>query len=362
MNVRFAERSTLRAVRAYRDKESSNGEDGTHITFDLSSNELALPPLPTVLGGIEERLPQLARYPDPTARDLTSEVARHLCVSADELAVGPGSAGVLQQLLLALCGKGDEVVYAWPGFDAYPLLVAISGATSVQAPLTASGGHDLDEIRTRVSARTKVVILCSPHNPTGATIDHDELRGFLHSLPDHVVTVLDEAYVEFDRGSDPPGTPGLLREHRNIVVLRTFSKAYGLAGLRVGYAAGPQQVMAAVRKAAIPFGVTRFAEQAAILSLRSEGELMERLAAAAAAREELTAGLRTLGLPVLPSRANFVWLPLAGAAESFTRAAASAGVKVRSYPGHGARISVGETEAHRMLLAALGQKDHGAEF
>ncbi len=362
MNMRFAERSTLRAVRAYRDTESSNAEGSSPITFDLSSNELVLPPLPTVLAGIEKGFPQLARYPDPTARDLTAEIARHLCVSAEELAVGPGSAGVLQQLLLALCGKGDEVVYAWPGFDAYPTLVAISGATSVHAPLAVSGGHDLDEIRTRVSARTKVVILCSPHNPTGVTIDHGELHSFLNSLPDHVVTVLDEAYVEFDRGSDPPGTPVLLREHSNTVVLRTFSKAYGLAGLRVGYAAGPRQVMAAVRKAAIPFGVTRFAEQAAILSLRSEVELLERLAAVAAAREELTAGLRELRLPVLPSRANFVWLPLAWAAESFARAAATAGVKVRAYPGHGARISVGEPEAHRMLLTALDRRDHGDAF
>jgi len=183
-----------------------------------------------------------------------------------------------------------------------------------------------------------------------------ELHSFLRSLPDHVVTVLDEAYVEFDRGSNPPCMPEVLREHSNTVVLRTFSKAYGLAGLRVGYAAGPRQIMATVRKTAIPFGVTRFAERAAILSLRNEGELRERLEAVAAAREELTAGLRKLKFPVLPSRANFVWLPLASAAESFARAAATAGVKVRAYPGHGVRISVGEAEAHRMLLTALGQR------
>ena len=199
VNVRIAERSNLRDVRAYRDKELSHAEGSSEFTFDLSSNELVLPPLPTVLAGIEEGLSRLARYPDPTARDLTEKIARHLCVSASEVAVGPGSAGVLQQILLALCGKGDEVVYAWPGFDAYPLLVAISGATSVHVPLTVSGGHNLDEIRTRVSARTRVVILCSPHNPTGTVIDHDTLHRFLDSLPDHVVTVLDEAYVEFDR-------------------------------------------------------------------------------------------------------------------------------------------------------------------
>lgn len=359
MDMTTAGRSTLRDMAAYRCAESSNAEGGTPVSFDLSSNELALPPLPPVLAVIEAGFPRLARYPDPAARALTEEIAGHLCVSTDEVAVGPGSAGVLQQILLALCGEGDEVVYAWPGFDAYPLLAAICGATSVHLPLTASGCHDLDAIRARVGARTRVVILCSPHNPTGTVIDHDQLYGFLHSLPDHVVTVLDEAYVEFDRGGDPPGVPEALREHGNTVVLRTFSKAYGLAGLRVGYAAGPRRIMATVRKTALPFGVTGLAEQAAITSLHSAAELGRRLEAVTASREELAADLRGLRLPVLPSRANFVWLPLTSAAESFAQTAAAAGVKVRACPGYGVRISVGEAEAHRTLLTALGRTDRG---
>jgi histidinol-phosphate aminotransferase len=256
-----------------------------------------------------------------------------------------------------LCGERDEVVYAWPGFDAYPLLVAICGATSVHMPLTASGGHNLDAIRARVGWRTSVVILCSPHNPTGTVIDHDQLHGFLHSMPDHVVTVLDEAYAEFDRGGDPPGVPETLRKNGNTVVLRTFSKAYGLAGLRVGYAAGPRQIMATVRKAALPFGVTRLAEQAAITSLHSEAELGGRLEAVTESREELVAGLRKLRLPVLPSRANFVWLPLTSDAEYFAQTAAAAAVKVRAFPGYGVRISVGEAKAHEALLTALGRTD-----
>ncbi|MFD5077780.1 histidinol-phosphate transaminase [Streptomyces sp. NPDC058371] len=357
MNVRFVERGTLRNITAYRGTEPSSAGTNAAVAFDLSSNELTLPPLPTVLPVIEEGFARLARYPDPTARTLTGEIAGHVCVHADKVAVGPGSAGVLQQILLALCGEGDEVLYAWPGFDAYPLLVAMCGAVGVHLPLTASGGHDLDAFRERVSPRTRVVILCSPHNPTGTVIDHEQLHGFLDALPDHVVAVLDEAYVEFDRGGDPPGLPEVLRDHGNTVVLRTFSKAYGLAGLRVGYAVGPRQVMAAVRKTALPFGVTHMAEQAAIRSLRSAAELYGRLAAVAAAREELTAGLEELGLPVLPSRGNFVWLPLASAAEHFARAAATAGVKVRACPAHGVRISVGEAEAHEALLTALGRTD-----
>jgi histidinol-phosphate aminotransferase len=358
VNARFAGRSTLRDVTGYRSTESSNPEGRPPVAFDLSSNELILPPLPSVLGVIEEGLPQLGRYPDPTAQALTEEIAGRLRLRADEVAVGPGSAGVLQQILLALCGAGDDVVYAWPGFDAYPLLVAICGAAGVPVPLTAAGDHDLDGICDRVGGRTRVVILCSPHNPTGTVIDRGRLRAFLHSLPDHVVAVLDEAYVEFDRGGDPPGTPEVMCEHDNTVVLRTFSKAYGLAGLRVGYAAGPRQIMATVRKTALPFGVTRIAEQAAILSLQSGAELRGRLDAVTASRQELTAGLRGLGLPVLPSRANFVWLPLASAAEAFARTAAEAGVKVRACPGHGVRISVGEAEAHQTLLTALGRTDH----
>ncbi|MDI5968836.1 histidinol-phosphate transaminase [Streptomyces sp. SL13] len=357
MNVRYAGRSTLRDMTAYRGSESSNAEGDPPVAFDLSSNELFLPPLPTVLSVIEEGFTRLARYPDPTARALTGEIAGHLRVEADEVAVGPGSAGVLQQILLALCGEGDDVIYAWPGFDAYPLLVAMCGASSVHIPLTASGHHDLEAIRARVSARTKVVILCSPHNPTGTMIDDARLRSFLRSLPDHVVTVLDEAYVEFDRGGDPPGRSEVIREHGNTVLLRTFSKAYGLAGLRVGYAAGSRQIIATVRKAALPFGVTHLAERAAISSLHSAAELRDRLHAVSAAREELTAGLAALGLPVLPSRANFVWLPLTCAAESLARAAAAAGVKVRACPGQGVRISVGGAAAHRLLLTALDRTD-----
>ncbi len=353
----ISERSALHGVAAYRSTDSRRGEGAPECRFDLSNNELAHPPLPSVLAAVEAALPRLARYPDPAARALTEQLADHLCIPADTVAVGPGSAGVLQQLLLALCGEGDEVVYAWPGFDAYPLLVAVCGATSIRVPLTDTGEHDLDGIRARVGSRTRVVLLCSPHNPTGTVIDIGRLREFLLSLPEHVVTVLDEAYIEFDREADPPGRPAVLGNPGNVVVLRTFSKAHGLAGLRVGYAAGPQPVIAAVRKTALPFGVTSLAEQAAIVSLRSGKELRARMAEVAVARQQLFDGLRALRLPALASRANFVWVPLRASACQFSDTAVNAGVKVRAYPDHGVRVSVGRAEAHRALLAALGQAD-----
>lgn len=354
--VKVEERNTLRGLVAYRSADEPT-TDVTAARFDLSNNELAHPPLPSVVAVVREGLSRLARYPDPTAGALTGELADHLSLPADCLAIGPGSAGVLQQILLALCGVGDEVVYAWPGFDAYPLLVAMCGASSVRVPLTAAGEHDLDGLLSRVGPHTRVVVLCSPHNPTGTVIDNDSLTQFLRSLPEQVVTVLDEAYVEFDRGDDRPGQPAVLREHGNVIVLRTFSKAYGLAGLRVGYAAGPRHVMEVVRKTALPFGVTHLAEQAAIHSLRSGRELCERIAMVATARQQLIEDLWALELAVPPSRANFVWVPLRSAADQFADTTARAGVKVRPCPGHGVRISVGQDEAHRRLLAALGSAD-----
>jgi histidinol-phosphate aminotransferase len=351
----FVERGTLRDQRVYRSADGADSVDSAGPRFDLSNNELALPPLPSVLAAIQGGLSGLDRYPDPGARALTDRVAAHLDLTPDHVAVGPGSAGVLQQILLALCGEGDEVVYAWPGFDAYPLLVAISGATSVRVPLTAAGDHDLEAMLDRVGPRTRVVVLCSPHNPTGTVIDPERLTCFLARLPDHVVTVLDEAYVEFHRGGDPGGRPPVVSGRRNVVVLRTFSKAYGLAGLRVGYAAGPPAVIATVRKAALPFGVTAIAEQAAIVSLNSGAELAERMAVVATARTELTVGLQALGLMVMPSQANFVWLPLTDSSEALTGTAAAGGVKVRACPGHGVRVSVGRSPAHHALLSALGR-------
>lgn len=355
----FVERGTLRDQRAYRSADAADSVDSAGQCFDLSNNELALPPLPSVLAAIQGGLSGLDRYPDPSARALTHRVAAHLELTPDHVAVGPGSAGVLQQILLALCGEGDEVVYAWPGFDAYPLLVAISGATSVRVPLTAAGDHDLEAMLDRVGPRTRVVVLCSPHNPTGTVIDPERLACLLARLPDHVVTVLDEAYVEFQRGGDPGGQPSAVSGGcNNVVVLRTFSKAYGLAGLRVGYAAGPPELIATVRKAALPFGVTNIAEQAAIVSLNSGAELAERMAAVATARTELTVGLRALGLTVMPSQANFVWLPLTNSSEALTGTAAAGGVKLRACPGHGVRVSVGRSPAHHALLSALGRAKH----
>ncbi|WP_438289711.1 aminotransferase class I/II-fold pyridoxal phosphate-dependent enzyme [Streptomyces sp. HUAS TT7] len=339
----------LARLPAYRSADpAAKGADGV---LDLSNNELALPPLPAVVESLGHSGGRVNLYPDPTARTLLNTVARHYDVDPDEVVVGPGSGAVLQQLLLALCGHGDEVLYPWPGFDAYPFLIATAGARGTPVPLTASGEHDLAAFAAAVTSRTRMVILCSPHNPTGRRITRSDLTDLLAAFPPRVVTVLDQAYVEFDEKQEVEDL-----DHRSAgprtVLLRTFSKAYGLAGLRAGYAFAAPDVAGPARKTQLPFSVTYAAEHAAGVSLAQPRQLAERMETVRHARTALYEALRAQGLTPLPSYANFVWLPLGADAERFGAAALAAGVRVRAFPGQGVRISVGGDEAHRRVLSA----------
>ncbi|MGW4239886.1 aminotransferase class I/II-fold pyridoxal phosphate-dependent enzyme [Streptomyces sp. NPDC004749] len=335
---------------AYRDDETPYAAPSGDL-WDLSNNEISLPPPPQVLSVLRSESERAHLYPDPRAGLLVDALAGHFPVDRGSVLVGPGSAGVLQQLLLTLCGPGDEVVHAEPCFDAYPLLIAISAARGVPVPLTATGEHDLRAMRARVGADTRVVILCSPHNPTGTSLTPSDLHDFLVGLPPGVITILDQAYVEFDGESDPRDL-GLLHAHRDLVLLRSFSKAHGLAGLRVGYAIAPPALVARARKTAIPFSVTRGAERAAIASLRERDTLRQRMAYVRGQRDSLFKHLSDAGLAPLPSRGNFLWMPLGAGSERFAEASARAGVKVRAYPGQGVRVTVGNEAAHRALIAA----------
>ncbi|MEV7868420.1 aminotransferase class I/II-fold pyridoxal phosphate-dependent enzyme [Streptomyces sp. NPDC088124] len=360
--------SELDRFSAYRATEGTEATQGTEATeaiqgteatepgraedvLDLSNNELMLPPLPAVVDSLRRSSLQVNLYPDPTARVLKGTLAGHFGAETEETVVGPGSGGVLQQLLLVLAGRGDEVLHAWPGFDAYPLLIAVTGAKGVPVPLTTTGEHDLAGLLERVNPRTRAVILCSPHNPTGRRIPRSELLGFLNSLPSHVVAILDQAYMEFDEEEDPHDL-GLIREYPNVVLLRTFSKAYGLAGLRVGYAFASSEIAVRARKTVIPFSVTRSGERAAVISLAQGSDLAERLRTVRRMRADLRSDLGAQGLVPLPSSANFVWLPLGPESDRFAAAALRAGARVRSYSGDGVRISVGTEEAHRRVLIA----------
>ncbi|RLV47929.1 histidinol-phosphate transaminase [Nocardioides mangrovicus] len=318
-------------------------------TYKLSSNENPYPPLPGIEKAATEALGTLNRYPDMGCTALYAALADRLGVGADELAAGTGSVAVLYHLLQAYCDPGDEVVHAWRSFEAYPIAVTVTGARSVRVPLTSGAEHDVAAMAAAVTDRTKVVVVCTPNNPTGPALTHDELTWLVERVPEHVLVVVDEAYREFVRLPSAADGLALQRTRANVVVMRTLAKAYGLAGLRVGYAVAHPEVAAAVRACALPFGVSSVAQAAAIAALDHEPELMERVEAIVAERDRVLATLRAQGWAVPDTQANFVWLPLGERTPAFAAAAEEAGVVVRPFP-EGARVSIGEPAGNDVLL------------
>jgi histidinol-phosphate aminotransferase len=329
--------------------------------YKISSNENPFPPLPSVVRAVADAAATMNRYPDMGVVALTQALAEHLGVPAEHLATGTGSVAVLAQLVQITCEPGDEVVYAWRSFEAYPIVVALSGATSVQVPLTADARHDLDAMAEAVTDRTRLVLVCTPNNPTGPAVTGDELRAFVAKVPRDVVVVIDEAYLEFTTEESVPDALAFYREHPNVVVLRTFSKAYGLAGLRVGYAVAQEEVATALRKAATPFGVTDLAQQAAIASLAARDELLVRVEQLVAERERVHAALVEQGWDVPAAQGNFVWLPLGEDSVPFAQACQARALTVRPFAGEGVRCSIGETEANDRLLGIAGEWLHSRE-
>jgi histidinol-phosphate aminotransferase len=319
--------------------------------FKLSSNENPFDPLPGVIETVRAQT-AINRYPDATAARLRERLAGRFGVTVDEVHIGAGSVSILAQLILAAAGPGDDVVYAWRSFEAYPGLAAVAGAKSVLVPITGAGRHDLRAMADAVTDRTRAVIVCSPNNPTGPIVTQAEFDAFLERVPADVLVILDEAYAEFVTDADAVDGERVLASgsHPNVVVLRTFSKAYGLAGLRVGYAVGHSRILDAARSTAIPLSVTAQAEVAALASLDAEEELIERVASIAARRDELVAALREQGWRVPDAQGNFVWLSTGEETLAAAQAFEEAGVIVRPFTGDGIRISVGEAEAVDKVL------------
>jgi histidinol-phosphate aminotransferase len=322
--------------------------------YKLSSNENPYPPLPGVVEAAQRAVAVMNRYPDMGNTALYDALAARLDVPRERLAAGTGSVAVLYHLLQAFCGGdsdgGDEVVYAWRSFEAYPIAVSAAGATSVQVPVTGDGRHDLAAMAAAVTDRTRVVVVCTPNNPTGPSVTQAELRAFLDEVPEHVLVVVDEAYREFVRMSDPVEGLGLVAGHPNVAVMRTFAKAYGLAGFRVGYLLAHEEVAAAVRAVALPFGVSAVAQAAAVASLDAEDELLERVEAIVGERERVVEGLTGQGWQVPEAQGNFVWLPLGEDAGDFAASAEVAGITVRPFAGDGVRVSIGEPDANDVFL------------
>jgi histidinol-phosphate aminotransferase len=326
-------------------------------SFKLSSNESPYPPLPSVLDAIADAAHNTNRYPDLAASPVVDAVADRLGVPAEHVVVGCGSVGVATQLVEAFAGVGDEVLFAWRSFEAYPIIVQVSGATAVTVPLDANATHDLKAMAAAITPRTRVAFVCNPNNPTGTAVSRPELEEFLDQVPSDCLVVLDEAYHEFIRDPSVPDGVELYRDRPNVAVLRTFSKAYGLAGLRVGYGIAHAEVADGIRMTSVPFAVSSIAQAAAVASLRpaAEKELFERVDATVSERSRVTGQLRDAGWAIPDSQANFVWLETGAGTVAAAAACEAAGVVVRPFADEGLRVTIGETEANDIFLAVARQ-------
>ena len=330
--------------------------------YKLSSNENPLGPVPEVARLLAEFV-TVHRYPDPLSTALRHKLSARLGVDADDIVTGAGSLGALNQILKTFAGVNadgvqDEVIYAWRSFEAYPILVGIMGARSVQVPNLPDGSHDLDAMAAAITNRTRLILVCTPNNPTGPAVTESQIRAFLEKVPAHIPVVIDEAYFEFcaastvPEGEEPPlNGLDIYRDYENVIILRTFSKAQGLAGLRVGYSVSHPQITQHLRVAATPFAVTALAEAAAIASIEHEDAVMERVSHLVAERERVTARLRELGYDFPSTYANFVWLPLGERTGEFVQLMSEHALSVRAFGTEGVRVSIGEVEANDRFLS-----------
>jgi histidinol-phosphate aminotransferase len=329
----------------------------------LASNENSYGPLPHVLERIVAAAAGANRYPDTNSSELMAALAGRFGVGVERLVVGCGSVSLCQQLVLATAGPGDEVLFGWRSFEAYPIITAIAGAAAVAVPL-ADEVHDLAAMASAITDRTRLIFVCNPNNPTGTAVPGTDLVAFLDQVPGDVLVVLDEAYREFVTEPGVLDGTSLLDRYQNAIVLRTFSKAYGLAGLRVGYgiAADPAVAMA-VRQTQVPFAVTQVAQAAALASLEPEAErqLAERVDEVTAERSRVSQELRSLGYRLPESQANFVWLANGPAerggidAPSFAAGCEQRGVIVRAFTDSGVRVTIGTTGENDKFLAAAAE-------
>lgn len=330
--------------------------------YKLSSNENPLGPVPEVARVLAE-FATAHRYPDPLSTALRHKLSARLGVDADDIVTGAGSLGALNQILKTFAGVNadgvqDEVIYAWRSFEAYPILVGIMGARSVQVPNLHDGSHDLDAMAAAITERTRLILVCTPNNPTGPAVTESQIRAFLEKVPAHIPVVIDEAYFEFcaastvPKGEEAPlNGMDIYRDYENVIILRTFSKAQGLAGLRVGYSVSHPQITQHLRVAATPFAVTAVAEAAAIASIEHDDAVMERVRHLVSERERVTARLRELGYEFPSTYANFVWLPLGERTGEFVQLMSEHALSVRAFGTEGVRVSIGEAEANDRFLS-----------
>ncbi|MDB1089745.1 histidinol-phosphate transaminase [Streptomyces sp. ACA25] len=345
-------RSLLDALPAY---EPSDGVyAGPTRPRLLSANESPHDPLPGIVEAIAAAGATVNRYPDPGCGALTLAIAEALGTDEDQVVVGAGSVALLQTLVQSISDPGAEAVYAWPSFELYPVLSKLAGVVSVPVPLSGAA-HDLRAMADRITPSTRLVIICNPNNPTGSVVGSEDLGRFLAAVPPSCLVAIDEAYHEYVRAPQTSSGLRFCEGHPNVVVLRTFSKAYGLAGLRVGYLIGDARVVRRLRKVGLAYSVSAVAQRAAVAALGLEEQLLQRVGTTVAERSRVQDALLDDGWQIPESQANFLWLPLGEEAAGFGRWCASQGIAVRTFPGEGVRVSIGSTEDDDAFLAVASE-------
>jgi histidinol-phosphate aminotransferase len=332
--------ANLPVYRPGKSAAATMAEHGLSYAAKLSSNENPFAPIESVVAAVVAAARDINRYPDSRAQALRDALAAMLGVDVARVGLGAGSSGVLLQVLNAYAGPGDEVVFGWRSFEAYPIFTRTMGATDVMVPLR-NQQIDLEGLAAAVTERTKMILVANPNNPTGTVWGIDELRAFLDSVPTRVLVVLDEAYLEFADEHEAADGVRAFADRPNVLVSRTLSKAYGLAGLRLGYAVAHPDVIEAVDKVMAPFAITNVAQAAALAALGEREELARRVALLRSERDRLVAATRALGYDVPESRANLVWLPVGEATTALFDHFERNGVVTRAFAGEGIRISVG---------------------
>lgn len=348
-------RPAIAALPAYRPGRSAAAAEADHGIVDavkLASNEAPFGPLPSVAGAISTGIEQVNLYPDHGAAALRSELAAHLGVDIDQVTVGAGSAGILQQILLAYVAPGDEVAMCWPSFEAYPVFARLVEAEEIRIPLH-DETFDLSALAAAITDRTKVVFVTNPNNPTGTVVPTTEIETLLDAVPDTCIVVLDEAYAEFVDDPRVTDSTTLLADHPNLVITRTFSKAHGLAGLRVGYAFGSPEVIGMIDRTLVPFAVNDLAQRAARASLAATDEMRNRVADVIVERDRVAATLRAAGWTTPDPQGNFVWLPVGALAADLGVALERRGVVARAFPDVGVRVTVASHAANDRFLDAI---------
>lgn len=355
-------RPAVAAMVSYRPgKSAAQAEDEHGITdaIKLASNENPYPPVPAVVAAIAAAAGDVNRYGDHRAADLRAAIAGWLDVDVDRVAAGCGSVGLLQQLLLAYVDPGDEVVYPWPSFEAYPIDVQLTGGVEVTVPLV-DHTFDLEAVAAAVTDRTKLVLLANPNNPTGTAVHVDQLRRLVEQVPDDVLVVVDEAYREFVTADLGDPITDLQPDHPNVVVLRTFSKAFGLAALRTGYAVADPDVVIELDKVLIAFAVNHLAQVASLAAIAARDEVQAVVDSITAERDRVVASLRSDGWDLPDAHANFVYLPLGSRTDVVFPEMERRGVVVRPFPGVGMRVTIGTPAQNDRFLATLAEVTAGS--